>query len=159
MEVGGNLSRPLHRDGLGQSGIDTSDPGSQRARCLGIEVDDLRQRMNAGVGASGTDGRHPMAGKCRQGNFHQILDRIAGGLGLPTGKSGTIVGQTERHPHGRRRTTIRLPNARPRRRSAPRSGNLAQHGTRLLLLPAITTLDDFLQQFASTFFVADFLIG
>jgi hypothetical protein len=33
-------------------------------------------------------------------------------LGLPTGKSGTVIGQTERQPHDRRRTTIRPPQSR-----------------------------------------------
>ena len=112
MKVGRNLARPLHRDGLGQTGIDTSDPGGQWTPCLGIEVNDLRQRMNAGIGAPGADRRHTMAGKRRQGNFNQILDRVAGRLGLPTGKSGTVIGQTERQPHDRRRTTIRPPQSR-----------------------------------------------
>ena len=66
MKIGRNFARPLHRDGFRQAGIDTSDPGSQGTRGLGIEVNHLCQRMNAGIGTSGTDGRHAVAGEGRQ---------------------------------------------------------------------------------------------
>jgi hypothetical protein len=50
-----NEAAPLHRDVGRQIAIGATRPGVGRARDLGVEMNDLVQRMDAGVGAAGAD--------------------------------------------------------------------------------------------------------
>src|SRR3569833_4612656 len=49
-----DLLRPLHADALGQIGVSAVDPGARAAYGISLEVNDLRRRLLAGVGAAGS---------------------------------------------------------------------------------------------------------
>ena len=58
---------------------------------MGIEMNDLADRMNAGVGAPGTDRDDRMTGDERQRRLHGVLDRRRVRLRLPAGVLGAVI--------------------------------------------------------------------
>jgi hypothetical protein len=55
VEARGNEAAPLDGDVAGQVAIGAAHPAVERTLGLGVEVDDLVERMHAGIGAAGAD--------------------------------------------------------------------------------------------------------
>ena len=83
-----------HRHAGGQQGVDAAHPCLLRAYGVAVEMDGLRQRVHAGVGAAGGGYRNGMAGDARERVFQRGLDggRVAG-LFLPAEKAAAVVGK------------------------------------------------------------------
>ena len=62
MEVFRYGLRPAQRDARGQQRIGTEHPGARAALHADIEMRDLAARVDAGVGAAGTDDLHRRIG-------------------------------------------------------------------------------------------------
>ena len=106
MEVTRHLVRPLHCDIARQKRIDAAHPSPGLAHGVGIEMHDLHQAMNAGIGtASAQGGQAGLAGRGSQctefgkRSFELVLHGLPGGLALPALVSLPVVTETERNPH------------------------------------------------------------
>ena len=60
----------------------------------------LSQCMHTRVGPPGTNGGHLVSSQLGQRGLELILQCLATRLGLPSGRSCTIVGQPQRDPQG-----------------------------------------------------------
>ncbi len=60
----------------------------------------LCQRMNPGIGTTGTHDAKWCTGNARQGALKRILHGIAIRLRLPAGKTCAIIFESQRNPHG-----------------------------------------------------------
>ena len=69
---------------------------------VGVEVDDLVDRVHAGVGAAGADRRDAMTGDLSECGLECVLDRAPIRLGLPAIEAGAVVLDAERDAHGGR---------------------------------------------------------
>ena len=87
----GHLDSPLHGNVLGEEGVGATYPGVGRTLQLGVEVNNLHQSVNTGVGAACTNGGHLLSSKAAQGRFEFVLYGVAIGLTLPASISLTVV--------------------------------------------------------------------
>ncbi len=94
-----NRRRPAHRHRWRKKGIDSPDPGRQRANCRCLEVNDLPRCMNTGIRAPCTHNRHWMPGNMGQCSFQFVLNGPLPGLGLPTTKCSAVVLDPQRESH------------------------------------------------------------
>ena len=78
--------------------VDPRAFGSFDAR---LEVCDLRERVHAGVGATGRGKADRMRGDPRQRGLQLALHRPRVGLRLPAGKRRTVVFESDRDPRHR----------------------------------------------------------
>jgi hypothetical protein len=99
VKVGGDRCRPLHGHRRRQVRVDAAHPRRQRARRRGVEVDDLRGRVDAGVGAPGRDAADALGGDLRQRRFEHVLRAAAAGLRLPAPERLARVLETQRNSH------------------------------------------------------------
>ena len=92
MEVVCHWHTPLDRDVARQVAVGAADPGERVTGAVGVEVDDLIEAVDTGVGAAsahGLDGRHRELGERL---FQVVLNRAAVWLALPAVVSGAAVG-------------------------------------------------------------------
>src|SRR3569623_1442436 len=92
---------PLHADALGEIGVGAVDPGARAAYGVSLEVNDLRRRMHAGVGAAGAYHPHRPVRHLGERLFDAALHRAHPALlRLPAGKITAVVFDAEGDTHG-----------------------------------------------------------
>jgi hypothetical protein len=74
--------------------VDSAHPRSQWTAGVGIEVDDLAERVHAGVSSTRTLRLHRMRGDLRQSAIDGVLDGAARRLRLPAAKIAAVVFDT-----------------------------------------------------------------
>jgi hypothetical protein len=88
---------PAHRDRRRQKGVDASNPRARGPVGWGVELHDLLQGMNAGIGAAGAAGLHGVTGNLRQRGLDDVLQRGLAAeprrLRLPAAEAGAVVRQ------------------------------------------------------------------
>ena len=90
---------PLHCDVRRQKAVGAAHPGNQFALYIGVEMHDLHQCVNTGVGAPGAQSRNTLAGQFAERGFQLVLHRSARALALPAFVSLTVVADAEGQPH------------------------------------------------------------
>ncbi len=73
MEIVGNGSHPLHRNAVGQQGIQAPHPGLGPAQRGGVDMHHLAQCMHAGVGAPRANRGDGLRHKAAQSRFQGVL--------------------------------------------------------------------------------------
>ena len=113
-----------HRDGPGfQMVVQRLSDAERFGVARDVEVDDLRQRMDAGIGPAGREGDDLLAAEFLDCFFQALLDRQAVVLALPADERTAVVFQGELEASGHDRT---VPGgmAKPRSNSAAAIGAL-----------------------------------
>src|SRR5690606_40796232 len=95
MEVGIDLSRPLHTNGGGQHRVHASYPRFQTAFRRSVDVHDLFERVYPGICPAGTDGGDGMIEETGERRFKTILNGPTARLRLPPVPGGAVVGQAQ----------------------------------------------------------------
>src|SRR5450631_437146 len=93
-------ARPLHGDRGRQLGICPQHPGARGAHRRGVEVDDLTDGVNAGVGTAGANRDYGRAGDESNGILHRVLHGGRVRLRLPSGVPGAVVLDQGRYAPG-----------------------------------------------------------
>ena len=83
MEPRSDLGGPFERDGRWQPGVGAEHPRARGAPCRRVEVDDLADRVNAGIGPSRTGRLDGCTGNEGQGALDRILEGRCVSLRLP----------------------------------------------------------------------------
>src|SRR5688500_17682290 len=99
MKIIVDFARPEHTQVRSRQAVRAEHPrafGPHRAR---VEMDDLGERVHAGVRATGSGRFDGMIGHAGQGAYELTLHRSRVRLLLPAGELGAVVLETERHPH------------------------------------------------------------
>ena len=92
MEGVGHLLRPADAHIHRQVDVAAEHPGAHRTPGIGVEVDDLLQRMDAGIGTPGAMHGQPLVRHLGDGLLHTALDApYAGLLALPAMETGAVV--------------------------------------------------------------------
>jgi hypothetical protein len=99
MELIINRLRPAHGNAFRQMGIDTANPGRQRAIDRHIEMRHLMRRMHARIGPPSA--QHTDRGTCNfpQRRLQRILHSAAASLTLPTTKGRAAILDPQCNPH------------------------------------------------------------
>ena len=77
-------------------------PRTQASSCaldLGVEVDDLVERVHAGVGAAGADRLERRGGERADRRVDVVLHGAAAGLALPAAVGAAAIGDAEGDSH------------------------------------------------------------
>ena len=101
-EVVGDRHDPAQRDVLRQPGVGAEQPAAQRPDGGGVEVDDLAERVHAGLGAAGADDLHRVVGDEAERTLDLRLHRGGRRLPLPARVGGAGVLDACSEPHARR---------------------------------------------------------
>src|ERR1700722_17645015 len=86
-----HFAGPLQSDRRRELGIGAQHPGTRGANGVGIEVNDLTDRVHTAVGTAGADRDYRLAGHEGYCRLHRVLDRRRVLLRLPAGVSGAVV--------------------------------------------------------------------
>ena len=81
--------------------VHAAHPRGHGPRGLGIEVDDLRHGMHAGVGTAGSDNADWVTGDLADGVLERILDATARRLRLEAAERASRVFDRQRDAHAR----------------------------------------------------------
>ena len=100
MEVSGNRSSPLDGDVAREECIGAAYPGEGRPLAVGVEMHDLHQAVDTGIGSASTHGLDGRRGKSFQSRLQAILHRQARWLALPALVSPPAVADAQRQSHG-----------------------------------------------------------
>ena len=103
MEVRCGFFGSKNPDTGGKLGVECGNPveGVHGEVVGGVEVGDLGDGVDSGIGSSGAVDAD---GFLRGGGgsfFEQVLNGVAGGLGLPAFEGTPVIGNSEFDPHGR----------------------------------------------------------
>lgn len=106
----GDLLGGEHADAGGEFGVECGDPveGVHGEPGGGVEVGDLGEGVDAGIGAAGAVDAHGLLGDFGGGGLEEILNGVAAGLGLPAVVRAAVVGEGELEAHGGKRVRWRL---------------------------------------------------
>src|ERR1051326_7898124 len=100
MEIVGDRVAPEDAQRFREPRIRPAHPGIGVADHVGIEVHDLRRRVDTRVGASGGSDFYLRVGETLEGIFEMILHAASGWLGLPSAEGRAVVFETEGYAHG-----------------------------------------------------------
>ena len=117
MEFITHRPRPQYADTVGQQGIDAANPGAVRPGYVGIEMNDLVQRMYASVGAPRRRRPEGFPGDAGKRTLQDILHAAAGKLTLPAAKTAAVILHAERDSQVAPRASS-SPSARPAHNNA-----------------------------------------
>lgn len=92
-------TRPLNRDVVWQESIGATDPGELVALKSRVKMDNLHQRMDAGVRAPGTYRGDRSATELGQSTFQNVLDCKPRRLALPALVRASAIANAQRKPH------------------------------------------------------------
>ena len=101
VKVVGHFFAIENTDGGREFGVERRNPveGVHREVFGRIEVSDLAEGVDAGVGASGTAETDRFFGDFLEGFFNEFLDGDAIGLNLPTGEGSAVISDSEFEAH------------------------------------------------------------
>ena len=104
VEVRGDFLGGEDADGGGEFGVEGGNPvvGVHGEVWWWVEVGDLAEGVDAGIGAAGAGESDFLVGfgDCGEGGFELVLDGVGVGLGLPTAVGGAVVGEGDFEAHG-----------------------------------------------------------
>ena len=101
-EIGIDRLCPVHTDIVREMGVDTHDPGLELPLGMCIEMYHLPGRMDAGIGATGTDDSNWMVSDPRECSFDLVLHGTrAVRLHLPAAEAAAVVFHAECNAAGR----------------------------------------------------------
>ena len=98
MKLRSNVFRPEQADVVWQQGIGAAYPLVAGAFNRGVEMNDLAQRVHAGVSATGGGDCDRVVRDRRKCLLQAVLNRASGGLELPAAEAGTVVLNTTLAP-------------------------------------------------------------
>ena len=89
-------------DGGRQLGVERGNPveGVHGEMARGVEMSDLAESVDSGIGAAGSVEAKGLFGDDGEGFFNALLDGVGIGLNLPTGVGSAVVGDGEFEAHG-----------------------------------------------------------
>ena len=99
MKIADNRLRPQDARVLRQERVDAADPSRDWPLLGGIEVDDLRRRMDACIGAARRDRGDRLAGDLAKRALERVLHATPRRLRLPAAKYVAGVFDSERNAH------------------------------------------------------------